>query len=370
MRKLGPKRERGSRFGLTKVQAEAELRRRIDEARLSPPAAERVTVGEAGKRYLTHLETLGRRRSTLSDYESALRVHLVPFFSDRALDAIDPLLVEQFIAAKLAEGKAPKSVVNWLGLLGSIFRFGERRGWTRANPVAAVERPRRTEGDPEIRFLDHEELEALIRAVPKDQLGGMERVLYRAAAMTGMRRGELLALRWMDVSWSQRVIRVRRSFTRGQFGAPKSRRSTRTVPLGDVLAQDLERHFQSSGFTEDTDLVFPHTSIGGPYDPAKLRRRFHAAARRAGLRPVRFHDLRHTFGTHMASVGAPLRAIQEWMGHSDFRTTLIYADYAPDSTQGGLYVGRAFGSLSTDTDGLHETVEEGHPPTNVRSARG
>jgi integrase len=57
---------------------------------------------------------------------------------------------------------------------------------------------------------------------------------------------------------------------------------------------------------------------------------------------VRFHDLRHTFGTRMAAAGAPLRAIQEWMGHSDQRTTLIYADYAPDLTQGAMWAARAF----------------------------
>ncbi len=66
--------------------------------------------------------------------------------------------------------------------------------------------------------------------------------------------------------------------------------------------------------------------------------------RRAGVRPVRFHDLRHTFGTQMAAAGAPMRAIQEWLGHADLRTTLIYADYALDPNQGALYAERAFGT--------------------------
>jgi integrase len=171
----------------------------------------------------------------------------------------------------------------------------------------------------------------------------MERVLYRTAAMTGMRRGELLALRWMDVAWTNRVIRVRRSFTRGEFGAPKSRRSSRAVPLADSLAAELERYHQGSHQTEDDDLVFRHPLTGRPYDPAKLRRRFQASVSRAGLRPIRFHDLRHTFGTRMASAGAPLRAVQEWMGHRDFRTTLIYADYAPDASAGAQWAERAFG---------------------------
>jgi integrase len=70
-------------------------------------------------------------------------------------------------------------------------------------------------------------------------------------------------------------------------------------------------------------------------------KRFKAAAHQAGLRPVRFHDLRHTFGTRMASAGVPLRTIQEWMGHPDFKTTLIYADYQPGAEEAAL-VEKAF----------------------------
>jgi integrase len=73
-----------------------------------------------------------------------------------------------------------------------------------------------------------------------------------------------------------------------------------------------------------------------------VRRRFQAAARRAGLRPVRFHDLRHSFATRLAAAGAPMRAIQEWMGHSDQRTTMIYSHFAPDLTQGAMWAARAF----------------------------
>ena len=98
------------------------------------------------------------------------------------------------------------------------------------------------------------------------------------------------------------------------------------------------------------DLVFCHPQLGVVLDPAKLRRRFQAAARQAGLRPVRFHDLRHTFGTRMAAAGAPLRWIQEWLGHSDYRTTSLYADYAPDLSQAAHWAARAFDNTSPDPD--------------------
>jgi integrase len=86
-------------------------------------------------------------------------------------------------------------------------------------------------------------------------------------------------------------------------------------------------------------------------DPSKLQKRFKKAGQRAGLRPVRFHDLRHTFGTRMAAAGAPLRAIQEWMGHTDSRTTSLYADYAPDPQNGtGWWARLAFRTPSPVDD--------------------
>lgn len=342
MVKLGLVREPGKKYGLTEVEANRALQRAIEDALAAPPPKRKLTLEEAGKRYLEHKERLGLKPTTLSDYDSHLRVHLVPFFSGRSLDAIDADMVEAFIAAKLRDGKAPKSVCNFTGLLHAIFAFGERRGWCRSNPVALVEKPRDTR-ERDIRFLDVEELEALLRAVPDDELGATERALYLTAAMTGLRRGELLALRWQDVDWTVGLIRVRRNYTRGSFGTPKSRRSSRAVPLADRVARELELHFQRSPFVGDGDLVFPHPLTGGVYDPSKLQKRFKAAAARAGLRPVRFHDLRHTFGTRMAAAGAPLRMIQEWMGHSDYKTTSLYADYAPDPTQGARWAARAFG---------------------------
>jgi integrase len=91
-------------------------------------------------------------------------------------------------------------------------------------------------------------------------------------------------------------------------------------------------------------LVFCHPQIGSVLDPSKLRKRFGRALEAARLRRIRFHDLRHTFGTQMAAAGAPLRAIQEWMGHADYSTTAIYAHYAPDSSNGAAFVERAFGT--------------------------
>jgi integrase len=159
--------------------------------------------------------------------------------------------------------------------------------------------------------------------------------------MTGLRRGELLALRWQDVNWTAQRVRVRENYVRGRIGKPKSKRSTRSVPLADRVAGELDRLYKQSDFQADGDLVF--TTTGAPLDPSRVLPRFKAAAKRAKFRPVKFHDLRHTFGTRMAAAGVSMRTLQEWLGHRDFATTLMYADYQPGSREAEL-VNEAFGA--------------------------
>jgi integrase len=245
-RKLGLVRPPGTREGLTRAMAEREMRRQIESELPSPSVADRVTVAEAGARLLVHLEGLGRKRSTMEGYESFLRVHLAPFFGDRPLARIGPNDVEALIAASRRNGQSVKSTLNYVGLLHSIFEHAVRRGWAASNPCKRVEKPKAEDVDADVRFLDQAELDALLVAVPTDDVGRVERVLYLAAAMSGMRQGELLALRWGDVDWAARRIRVRRNLVRGEFGTPKSKRSSRSVPLADVLGGDLDRLFQTT----------------------------------------------------------------------------------------------------------------------------
>ena len=349
-RSLGPKRTPGSRDGLTRTQAEAELRRRMQEGAVVIGRAERRTVGEAGERYLEHLARVKRRkRTTIQDYRGYLRRHLVPHFGVRTLDRIEPEQVERYMHSKLAT-LSPKTVTNHLTFLHGLFAFGIRRRWAQSNPVALVDRPPATpQHGRRIRFLQPVELEALLRAVPDDDLGPTDAALYLCAVTTGLRQGELLALKWLDVDWLARRIRVADNFPRGlneEADTPKSH-VLRSVPMADRLAGELERHFQRSSYRADHDLVFCHPATGGCCDASALRKRFYEALERAGLRRVTFHELRHTFGTQMAAAGAPLRAIQEWMGHADAKTTQIYSHYAPDATNGAAFVERAFAAATT-----------------------
>lgn len=122
---------------------------------------------------------------------------------------------------------------------------------------------------------------------------------------------------------------------RGHWGTPKSRRGFRAVPLGTRVAKELERLRQRSVHDADEDLVFGHPCTGQVLDHSQLTRRFKSTLKAAGLREFRFNDLRHTFGTRMAGAGAPMRDLQEWMGHRNIKTTEIYADYEPQKGGSG-----------------------------------
>jgi integrase len=234
-RKIGPKRQRGTREGLTRAQAERELQRRVELER--PVLRSRLTIEGAGRLYLEHLEhVLERKPTTLSDYRSMLRRHIESFFGTRAIERIGPDDLRSYLAAKKRDGLSTKTISNQLVFLHGLFSHAVKRGWAPTNPVASVDRPRASSGDPDIRYLDLSELEALLRAVPDDYLGPTEHALY-LTAMTGLRQGELVALRWLDVDWQAARIRVRRNYTRQQFGSPS--RSVRLAPCRSLTASPV-----------------------------------------------------------------------------------------------------------------------------------
>jgi len=183
----------------------------------------------------------------------------------------------------------------------------------------------------------------LVDHVPDGACRDVDRVMILTAAVSGLRKGELLGLRWEDIDWPAQRIRVRRAFTRGVMASPKSRQGTRSVPLSDELARELTALREASRWQADADLVFGHPQTDTVQSDSKITARFHAALDAAGLPRRRFHDLRHSFGTAMAGAGVPLRTLQAWMGHANFQTTLIYSDYSPSEHEADL-VARAFSS--------------------------
>jgi len=162
--------------------------------------------------------------------------------------------------------------------------------------------------------------------------------VYLTAAFTGLRMGELLALRWRDVDFSGNAIRVRTSYYAGHLTTPKSGK-VRAVPMAPDVASALAHLGRREHWVDEDDLVFAGDA-GGYLDGSALRRRYKEALGRAGLRPLRFHDLRHVFGTRMIAK-ADIRRVQEWMGHADIQTTMRYLHYAPRGEDAAL-VAEAF----------------------------
>jgi integrase len=229
-RKVGDVRTEGRSDGLTKAQAERALRRMRELD--SPPAApdaERVTMEQAGREFCQRLELKGRRKSHRLTVASDLRNHIAPFFAGKTLDRVRPTDIERYVAAK-RRTLAIKAVRNHVNTMHSIFDLGLRKGWCSSNPVKLADRPTLKKTETRIQFLDQPELEQLLAApYPDDPFGRIEPTLYLIAAMTGLRQGELLGLRWRDVDLEARKVRVVSPYVRGEFGDPKSAGSGRSV---------------------------------------------------------------------------------------------------------------------------------------------
>jgi len=355
-RKVGPARTPGERDGLTVAQAETRFRK-MREAERPRTTTERVTMVEAGEELRRRLEIRGRKKSHRLTVESDLRNHIAPFFAGKELDKIEPRDIERYIAVKLrplapkkTDGSkktlgskktsglkktlAPKTIRNHLNTMHSVFELGLRMGWCDRNPVKLADRPVIKSTETRIKFLDQPELEKLLAlSYPDDAFGAIEPTLYLTAAMTGLRQGELIGLRWRDVDFDVRKVRVVSPYVRGEFNDPKSEDSGRSVPLAKRVGDALTALHERSLYGADGELVFGHPETGHPLDRSKLVRRFKRALQRAKVRTITFHELRHTFGTRMAANGVPLRTIQHWMGHADSKTTQIYAHYQPSDAE-------------------------------------
>jgi integrase len=255
--------------------------------------------------------------STRADYRSALVAHLLPKFGDQRIEKITPAQIERYRNdAVRNRGISRRNANRLLAVTHAIFNHAMTHHGLKENPASKVPKLKESYDAARYEFFTPDQVHELVAAAASPQDGA----IYLLAAFTGLRRGECVALKWQDVDFENSSIRVYEGFTR-EVGRPKSRRS-RTVPMVDEVAEALRAQRDRLGNPDRKDLVFPGEG-GGYADPSALRRRYVQAVAAAGLPPLRFHDLRHTFGS-LAINHASIVQVQAWMGHADIKTTMRY----------------------------------------------
>lgn len=360
-----------------KRAAIALLKKRLDEIdRFSyTPKAERLTFSELAKRFMAAKVNI--RPTTRRSYESLNACYLEPYFGGKRIEQMSaadiecyrnllvqgrpPPIADAFAkrlmkerpalsrarAQKRALMKKPgiRTINKTLTLLTMIFKYAARHRWVDFNPAEHVEKlkePVAPEGDPlDSNVLSPNEVASLIDAAEparrnKDGklVGNNYRLVIKAAVFTGMRSGELRGLQWGDVDWNSRQIHIRRAWKEGQFHQPKTQASIRRIDLPEVLVKDL-REWSLACPKGEHDLIFPNLA-GNPMSSTNLLQRgFYPALRRAGLRKIRFHDLRHTFASLLIANGEDIVRVSRLLGHASPTITLkVYSHMLPKEHYG------------------------------------
>jgi len=259
------------------------------------------------------------KRSTTRGYEFLLRKYLMPFFGDCGLADINRQMIQGFVA-QMTKRLAPKSVALAKNCLSKVLSTAMEWGYIQTNPATGVRLPRLNIQQEHI-ALTPEQLRQLI-AVLEEPYKSMVMI----ATLTGLRRGELFALRWCALDFERKMIRVREAVYEGQFNTPKTRSSIRNIPMGEALEAVFSRLRPQNAAA--SDLVFASRK-GTPRRPENvLKRVIHPACERVRLPRVGWHDLRHTSAT-LLHEHEPLQVAQTILGHSDVQTTLGYTHVLP-----------------------------------------
>jgi integrase len=334
---------------LTRKGAEdalAVLKKEADDGTLAVAVKTGLTFTACAHEFLRYVEVDRERDpATVRDYKGVVEGYLIPYFGDAPIEALDRDAIVAYRDKLKAEGRALRQVpdgepkregklsnrviVRHLVVLTGLFRR-VRQTWKPEwgplpdNPAGAdvVDRPRVVYSG-EFKVLTADEVRLLRAHAPDEQTG----VLYLVAAFTGLRQGEIFALRWRDVDFSLARIHVRENYSGKELKRPKSQKVRSTLMSDDVIAA-LDKLSQREHWTGPDDLVFPGAD-GDHLGDMAVRRGFYRDLKAAGLRRVRFHDLRHTFGTVAAHSGMAPVALQAYMGHASYKTTERYLHHSP-----------------------------------------
>ncbi len=271
------------------------------------------------------------KASSLRGYAQGLRDHVLPELGTARLSELDRVELQDLADRMLATGADPSTIRNAIAPVRAIYRRAVKRGEVAVNPTSGLELPA-SQGRRD-RIADPAEAVELLGALPQH-----DRALWATALYAGLRRGELMALRWEDIDLATGVIRVTRSYDPKSraFITPKSRAGERTVPIAAVLRGYLLEHKLRTGRGEG--LAFG-LSAERPFTSSNVWRRAHTAWKRArakrarelglepdsveaGFEPIGLHECRHTFASLMIAAGVNAKALSTYMGHSTISITL------------------------------------------------
>lgn len=280
-----------------------------------PPRVERPTFEAFSARWMATYVATNNKPSERETKASILRTHLGPALNALELDAVTLARVEAYKAAKLREGLSAKTINNHLTVLRKL--LDTAREWDELAVVPKIKWLKTP--PPEVEFFDFDQAARLVAATAPEW-----RTLVLLALRTGLRLGELLALRWCDVDLDRARLVVRRAVARGIVGTPKSGKA-REVDLSEQARDALRAHRHLRGelvFCDERGAMLPRSAVKWP---------LYSACKRAGLPRVGWHVLRHTFASHLVMRGQPLKTAQELLGHTTIEMTMRYAHLAPES---------------------------------------
>jgi len=259
-------------------------------------------------------------------YDVQLRCHILPVFGARRLCDIARVDVQHFLADKRRSGFSGSSAHGMRTAISKVLQAAVDWNLLEHNPARGIRIGDRTP-KTERPYLDPKQVGRLLASLPDPC-----RTLVLVAVLTGMRIGEILALRWKAVDLVHGVIQVRETVSEGKFGRPKTKSSKRDLPMSQPVRELLQAQLARSRGTGMDDLVFT-TRKQTPLNPKNLLRRvLRPACKALGLPLISWHSFRHTHGTQLGEVGESLRTAQALLGHSDLETTLnVYTHAIPEA---------------------------------------
>ncbi|MEG0339004.1 MAG: site-specific integrase [Oscillospiraceae bacterium] len=283
--------------------------------------------------------------TTYDGYIHMMRKHIYPYFqkSGILLAKMRPMDIQKYYAVKSAEGLSPNTVIKHHAVIRSALQYAVKSHLLRENVADLVDKPKREKYQAS--FYNKDELMQLFKTVQ----GSLIEVPVMIASCYGLRRSEILGLRWSSIDFDHRLLTVCNKVVRGKDSSGKlvsmaqtklkSETSNRTLPLCDAMIRYLMRvreniannqKIMGTAYNHKYDAYICVNPLGNLIQPDYITNAFPKLLQKNGLRRIRFHDLRHSCATLLLSLGYSMKDIQEWLGHSDFMitaNTYTHSDY-------------------------------------------